>query len=220
MKRVVIFGNGQMAEIAHVYFMDDAPFDVAAFCVDEAHIRNDRFRGLRVIPFESLARTHPPSDYSMFVPIGAKRMNRLRTEKYLQAKEKGYELVSYVSSKAFVSPETKIGENCFIFENNVIQPFVSIGNNVVLWSGNHIGHHTTIMDNCFVASHVVISGNVTVGPYCYFGVNATVRDGIRIAENCVIGAGALIMKNTEENQVFKGRAAESESFPSDRAKVF
>ncbi len=220
MKKVVIFGNGQMAEIAHVYLTYDSSYDVAAFSVDNTHIQCDRFRGLPVVPFEGIRLTHPPSDYLMFVPIGAKRMNRLRTEKYLQAKEKGYEFISYISSKALVAPETKIGENCFIFENNVIQPFVSIGDNVVLWSGNHVGHHTTIMNNCFVASHVVISGNVTVQPYCYLGVNATIRDGITIAENCVVGAGALIMKSTKENQVFKGRAAESESFSSDRANVF
>ena len=95
-------------------------------------------------------------------------------------------------------PDVPIGDNCFVFEANVIQPGVRIGNDVVLWSGNHIGHDVEIGDHCFIASHVVVSGNVTIGNHCFLGVNATVRDGVTIAPRCVIGADALIMKDTEE----------------------
>ena len=44
----------------------------------------------------------------------------------------------------------QIGENSFIFENNVIQPFVRVGNNCILWSGNHVGHRTVLRDHVFV----------------------------------------------------------------------
>ena len=219
MKKVIVFGNGQMAKIAHVYLRHDSPYEVAAFCVDRDYLQGDSFRGLPVLPFEDITATHPPSEYSMFVPIGAKKLNKLRAEKYYQAKEKGYELISYVSPKATICPETEIGENCFIFENNVIQPFARIGNNVILWSGNHIGHHSTIMDHCFLSSHVVISGRVTVEPYSYFGVNSTVRDDILIKKECVIGAGALILRNTKEKEVFVQPPTKKYPFSSDSVNV-
>lgn len=219
MKKVIIFGNGQMAEIAHVYFSLDSQFEVAAFTVDRDHMEGSVFRGLPVIAFEEIAQVYPSSDYGMFVPIGAKKLNSLRAQKYFKAKEMGYTLVNYISSKAVICPETKIGENCFIFENNVIQPFVNIGHNVILWSGNHIGHHTTIGDHCFVTSQVVISGRVTVEPYCYFGVNSTVRDGLTIKEKCIIGAGSLILKNTETKQVYRGEPTKCFRFSSDSVKV-
>jgi sugar O-acyltransferase (sialic acid O-acetyltransferase NeuD family) len=119
-----------------------------------------------------------------------------------ECKGKGYELVSYVSSKALPFGELEVGENTFVFEANVIQPFVRIGRNVIIWSGNHIGHHSTIEDHCFIASHAVISGNVTIGEESFVGVNATFRDGVKVAPRCVIGAGALIMKDTEEGAVY------------------
>jgi sugar O-acyltransferase (sialic acid O-acetyltransferase NeuD family) len=219
MKKVVVFGNGQMAEIAHVYLAYDSPFEVAAFTVDNDYMEGNVFRGLPVVAFEKVVVAYPPSEYDMFVPIGAKNLNGLRAEKYFQAKEMGYRFISYVSPKAVVCPETKIGENCFIFENNVIQPFVTIGNNVILWSGNHIGHHTVIGDHCFVTSHVVISGRVTVEQYCYFGVNSTVRDGLTIKERCIIGAGSLILKNTKGKQVYRGEHTECFRFSSDSVKV-
>ena len=88
----------------------------------------------------------------MFIAMGYKRLNRLRTKFFDSAEEKGYDLISYVSSKAFIWRNVEIGKNCFIFEDNTIQPFVNIGNNVTLWSGNHIGHHSIIEKNCFISS--------------------------------------------------------------------
>jgi sugar O-acyltransferase (sialic acid O-acetyltransferase NeuD family) len=145
----------------------------------------------------------------MFVAIGFTRRNRARSEIYYECKNKGYELISYVNSKAVLWDEVPMGDNCFIFENNVIQPFVRIGSNVIIWSGNHIGHHSVIGNHCFIASHAVISGNCTIEDGCFIGVNATLMDGIRVARNSLIGAGALILHDTVEGAVYKG----SETLP-------
>lgn len=203
-RQIVLFGNGQMAETAHVYMNFDSPFEVVAFCVDGDRIESPSYRGLPLVAFEDVREKYAPERFGMFIPMSAKAVNSMRQKKYDSAKEMGYELVSYVSSRALVLPETRIGDNCFIFEGNVIQPFASIGNDCILWSGNHIGHHSTIGDHCFIASHVVISGRCNIGSNCYFGVNSTVRDGISIGPRCIIGAGALIMRDTEESQVYMG----------------
>ena len=202
--KIVLFGNGQMTETAHVYMNYDSPFEVVAFCVDRQYQTTDTYRDLPLIAFEDVEKCYPPSEFGMFIPMSAKAVNAVREAKFNEAKGKGYNLVSYISPRAHVFPETHIGENCFIFENNVIQPFAHIGDNCILWSGNHIGHHSSIGAHCFIASHVVISGRCTIGSNCYFGVNSTVRDGITIAPQCIIGAGALMMRDTEENQVYMG----------------
>jgi len=204
MEKVILFGNGQMAEIAHCYITRDTDMQVVGFTVDRAYMEDNSFLALPLMPFEEIDDIMPPSEFKMFVPIGAKNMNRMRAEKYAQAKNKGYTFINYVHSNVTIWPETELGENCFIFENNVIQPFTKIGNNVVLWSGNHIGHHTTIGDHCFIASHVVVSGRVTVKPYCYFGVNATIRDGITIEEATIVGAGALMLRGSKPKEVYVG----------------
>ncbi len=83
----------------------------------------------------------PPADHYVFVAIGYGKMNRLRAEKFAAVKTLGYECARYVSSKAFTWPGLTMGENAFIMEANVVQPFASIGANTIIWSGNHIGHH-------------------------------------------------------------------------------
>ena len=218
-KEIILFGNGQMAETAHVYIEHDSPFTVVAFCVDNERIFNATYRGLPLVAFEEVDKIYPPEHYDMFVPISAKNSNTVRETKYYSAKALGYKLISYVSPHAMVGPETHIGENCFIFEANVIQPFSTIGDNTILWSGNHIGHHSSIGSHCFLASHVVISGRVTVGNNCYFGVNSTVRDGVIIAEHCTIGAGALVMRDTEKMQVYMGLPGKRVPQKSDEVDI-
>jgi len=219
MAKVVIFGNGQIASVAYFYLVQDTSHDVVAFTVDRKYIHEEKLFELPVVPFEEVETLFPASENKMLVMISYQKVNKLRSEKYHQAKEKGYELISYVSSKATVYPELNIGDNCFIMENNVIQPFVEIGNDIIMWSGNHIGHHTVIKDHCFLASHVVVSGSVTIEPYCFLGVNATIRDNITISRECIIGAGALILKSTKAKGVYIGPPARLHSKDSSQIEI-
>jgi|TARA_B110000305_G_scaffold235980_1_gene296554 sugar O-acyltransferase (sialic acid O-acetyltransferase NeuD family) len=203
-KKLLIFGLGQAAELALFYFNSDSEYSVEAFSVDEAYMNTHEFCGLPVIAFEDVENKFLPSEYEMFIALGYSEVNIIRKNKYIAAKQKGYNLASYVSSKATIFDTITIGDNCFILENNTIQPFASIGSNVTLWSGNHIGHHSEIGDHVFIASHVVISGGVRVGSQSFLGVNATLRDNISIGEGCVIGAGALVNADVESHHVVKG----------------
>lgn len=216
--KVVVFGTGSFAELAHFYFTHDSDHEVVGFTASRDQIRAPEFCGLPVVAFEDVERTYPPHEFKMFVAVGYRKVNRVRAALYDQAKAKGYRLVTYVSSRC-TNWAKSIGDNCFIFEDNTVQPFVTIGHDVVLWSGNHIGHHSTIEDHCYVTSHVVVSGHVKIGPYCFLGVNATLRDSITIAEACVIGAGALVMKSTTPKQVFLGERTKPFAKDSDEINL-
>jgi len=219
MEKLVIFGNGEIGELAEYYFRNDSKYDVVAFTADEKYIKSDTFCGLPLIGFKDIVLTHPPEEYKMFIALSYSRMNKDRAEKYYKAKELGYDLISYVSSKCTFLTEIPVGDNCFILEDNTIQPFVRIGNNVTLWSGNHIGHESVIEDHCNITSHVVISGHVHIHSYCFIGVNATIRDSITIAQGTLIGAGAVIMKDTVEKGVYLPPKAILSNKKSDEIKI-
>lgn len=217
-KPIVVFGTGDIAELAHFYFETDSAYEVAAFTVDAAYLKEDAFCGRPVVAFEEVASAYPPERFDFFVALSYARLNAVRKQKYLAAKALGYQLASYVSSRASVLNGGRIGDNCFILEDNTVQPFVTIGNNVSLWSGNHIGHHSVIHDHCFLASHIVVSGGVEIGEQCFIGVNATLRDHIRIGERCVVGAGALLLADAEPEGVYVGAGTQRSRVPSTRLK--
>lgn len=218
-KSLVIFGASDIAQLAHFYFKDHPNYTVTAFTVDAAYRSSDRFCGLPLVDFEQLVSVYPPDSHMLFVALGYSKLNAVRKDKYLAAKAAGYRLASYVSPSATVLNGGQIGENCFILEDNTIQPFVVIGNNVTLWSGNHIGHHSTLHDHSFISSHCVISGGVVIGEQCFVGVNATLRDHITIGARCVIGAGALILADAEAEGVYLGEATLRHRVPSTRLRT-
>lgn len=201
-QKIIIFGTGDIAQIANYYFEIDSDFQVVAFTVDKAYCKEDSYESKPLVAFDNIETIYPPTDYKLFIALSYAQMNKLRETKYHEAKVKGYELVSYVSSKCTYLSQFTLGDNCFIFEDNTIQPFVKIGSNVTLWSGNHIGHHSVIHDHNFISSHVVVSGHCIIESNSFIGVNATLGHQVKIGKESLIGAGSIITKNTDEKSVY------------------
>jgi len=212
-KKIIIFGLGDPAQMA-LFYIDDKHYHshdlndelVIAFTVNKEFIKEDKFLDLPVLPFEDLEKLgYTPDEYSLFAPIID---NKLRTKIYNEGKQRGYSFYTYISPYCTYFSKSE-PENCFILEDNTIQPFTKIGNNVILWSGNHIGHHSTLEDNVFVTSQVVISGHCNIKKGAYLGVNSTIRNEIIIGENCIIGMGAVVVKDCEPNKTYIGSPAKT-----------
>ena len=207
MAKVIIFGVLDTAELAHYYLQHDSEHEVVAFAVNRQYIQEESFHGLPIVAFEDVEKIFPPSEYLFFAPMTGRNMNRNREGVYNEVKAKGYQFISYISSHATIFDKSVVGDNCFILEDNTIQPFTKIGNNVVMWSGNHIGHHSIIKDHVFFTSHVVMSGHCEIGSYSFFGVNCTIRDYTHIAQGTLVGMASAITKETEEWGIYIGNPA-------------
>lgn len=203
-RKLVIIGAGEFATIAYEYFSVDTDYEIVGFAVEPEYIKEPTLNGLPVVPLDTVDTHFPPAEVEAFVAVTYTKLNRIRKRFYETAKEKGYRFASYISPRAFVWRTAVIGENVFIFENNVIQHGCVIGDNVVLWSGNHIGHQSRIEPHCYLSSHVVVSGYCEIGSCTFIGVNTTVADNIKIGKDNFIAAGALVNKNTEDGAICKG----------------
>lgn len=204
---VLVFGNLLSASLAGYCLAHDSPFKVAAFTVDQAYIKDTQHEGLPLVPFETLERTHPPSDYRLIIPMGYHRINGLRRARFEAARARGYDFVSYVSSRASTWPDLHVGDNVLIYEHAIVQPFARIGDNCIIRSGAHISHHCRVADHAFVAAEVAMGGEGTVGEQAFVGVGAVLRDRIRIAPRSFIGAGAVVVQDTEADGVYVGNPA-------------
>jgi sugar O-acyltransferase (sialic acid O-acetyltransferase NeuD family) len=215
---IIIFGVGETALLAYEYFTHDSPYKVVAFAADSQYIQQEKINGIDVVDINDIGELFPSNKYLGFVAASSTSLNRVRNKQYTRVKSLGYQLVSYISSKAFVWHNCVIGENCFILENNTLQPYTEIGNNVVMWSGNHLGHRSLIKDNCFISSHCVISGYCVIEENCFLGVNSTIENNIVISKDSFIGAGAIIRKNTAEKSFMQSPATEAAK--ADSHKIF
>jgi len=219
MKKLIIFGAVDIAQIAKYYFDIDSDYKVVAFTVNKQYINENIIDGVDVVAFETLDQHYSPEEYDVFVAVSYADMNKLREGICEKVKKKGYKLASYISSKCSYLSQFQPGENAFIFEDNTIQPFVKIGDNVTMWSGNHIGHHSTIESNNFISSHVVISGHCTIKEHCFLGVNATLAHKVTLNEGTLLGAGTIINKDTEINGVYVPARSVKLDKTSDKIKL-
>lgn len=206
--KLIIVGDSAFAEVAYEYFTVDSAYEVVAFAVESSYLKRTELFGLPVVALENVREQFPANEHSFYVATVYTQLNRLRTRLLIRMEELGYSPASYISSRAAVWRNVTVGTHCFIFENNVLQPFCSIGKNVVLWSGNHIGHHSKVGANTFIASHAVVSGFVDIGSNCFIGVNATFGNNLLIGDDCVIGAGALVTKDLAANHIVRGGSSE------------
>lgn len=207
-KKLLLFGIRDFAQIACEYFTRDSEYEVAAFVVDREYLREPELLGHEIVPFDEVSSRFPPSQYEVHVCVVYDNLNRTRAEICNRFKEKGYTLARYISSRAFVSPTAKIGEHCFVFEGNTVQPFVTIGDNVILWSGNHVGHHSVLGHHLFISSHVVISGWCTIGDNVFIGVNATLANNTVIGKETWAMHGAIIAGTIPPNSFVKTHQSE------------
>lgn len=213
MKKLVIVGAGEFAEIAWEYFTHDSEHTVAGFAVEQRYLQQSTFLGLPVVAFEEIERAFPPNAHQVYVAVTYTQLNRARRRLFESCRAMGYDFASYVSSRAFVWRTAVIGSNCFIFENNVIQHGCVIGDNCVLWSGNHIGHRTVVEDHCYLSSHVVLSGYCRVGSGSFIGVNAAFADKTSLGADSFVAAGAVVNQSSSVvGGLYRGA-------PAERSKV-
>lgn len=207
-RKIIIIGDSAFAEVAAEYFDHDSDHQVVGFAVEQAYLKRESLLDRPVVAVETMASVFPPDEHDVFVAITYTQLNRLRTRLLAVAKSMGYCPASYVSSRAFVWRNVRLGEHCFIMENNVVQPFVEIGDNVVLWSGNHIGHHSRIEENVFISSHVVVSGYCVIGRNTFLGVNATLANNVTMAEDNWCGPNVTLMGDTKPGELYPAVAGE------------
>lgn len=195
MSKIIIYGNGDFAKLMYLYFQSDSGFQVVAFCADKKYIHEREIYGLKVYDFETIEKEFEVERFKMFVAIGYGNM-RARERMFYKAKNKGYDLINYVSSTVIMSPNINLGENNAILHGVIIEPNVDIGNNNIIWSSTTICHDGRIGDHNFIAAGTVIGGFSKIDDLCFIGFNSTIIQNIHILNESLIGAKSLQLSNT------------------------
>jgi sugar O-acyltransferase (sialic acid O-acetyltransferase NeuD family) len=201
----VIVGAGAFAEVAKCYFEEFSNKKINKFAINEEFVNSASNVSEELMTIEELLLCNP-REYEVFIAIGYSKMNEVRAKVFRQFLDAGFQFLTFVHPSIKIWSNSSIGRNCFIFEDNTLQPFTHIGDNTILWSGNHIGHHSVVGKNCFISSHVVVAGSCQIGDNSFIGVNATLHDGVSIGEKSLIGAGAIISRNTSAGSVYVPKA--------------
>jgi acetyltransferase-like isoleucine patch superfamily enzyme len=120
-----------------------------------------------------------------------------------------------------IFPNAKIGENCNICANSLVENDVAIGNNVTIKSGVQLWDGITVEDNVFIGPNATFTNDLyprsknpdwklqrtIIKKGASIGANATILCGITIGENAMIGAGSVVTKDVPAGEVWVGNPA-------------
>lgn len=217
MKKLVIFGNSAMARIAHFYFSRDSDYRVVAFTVDAPYNDKGPLCGLDVLDFDRVPDTHPPASHDMFVAVGPSRMNAVREEKFHEARRRGYRLASYVSPRAVC--DSAVGENTFVADMAVINPFVRIGDDNYFYDGSVCSNDSVIGNHCYLSPRTYVGTFCDVRDNSILGAGAVLKSGVVVAPRTLVGAAAYISANTEEKGVYGEKGSKLYGCISDKVDI-
>ena len=205
-RKLLIFGNSILAKVMLFYFQRDSSYDVVGFTVDRKYIYTASFCDLQVFPFEDIEKTHPKTEFEVFVAIGPSKMNAVRKDVYKRVKSKGYDCATYISSNAIC--DSPLGENCFVGDMSIIHPFVKIGYNNFFFEKVFIGNDSVIKNNCYFSPLSTIGTFSEINSNCVLGTGSIIKTSVKIAEKTLIGASSYISINSKVNGVYAQRSSE------------
>lgn len=120
-----------------------------------------------------------------------------------------------------VFPGAKIGANCNICAQVLIENDVVIGNNVTIKSGVQLWDGLRVEDNVFIGPNVTFANDrfprskvypekflqTTIKTGASIGANATILPGVVIGENAMVGAGSVVTRDVPSGAIVVGNPA-------------
>jgi len=203
-KGIIIYGSGEFAKLVAFYLSTDSHYKVEAFTVDKKYTNTTKTPN--IIPFEDIDSIFPPQNYDMLIAIGYKCM-RNREKMFNRARNKGYKLINFISSKALYYNDLVIGDNNIILPATHIEPNVVIGDNNIFWSDTLLCHGLQLGNHNYIAPKVVLGANSTIGDLCFFGTRSTMIDQLNIEDETFLVAGSTLFIDTENCYRYSGNPA-------------
>ena len=122
-----------------------------------------------------------------------------------------------------ILPKARIGRNCNICAQVLIENDVFIGDNVTIKSGVQIWDGITIEDNVMIGPNVTFTNDLVprskaknwtltktiIKKNASLGANSTIIAGIIIGEYSLIGAGSVVTKNIPPYTVWYGNPSQT-----------
>lgn len=207
MKKIVIIGAGGHSRSVMDIILQQGQYEIAG-CLDPSFEKRAFVEGMNEIPIlgndDLLKELKNRGIEYAFVALGDNMLRQKLTDK---VRAYGLELINVISSKAYLSPRSKIGSGVCIMAGAAINVNADIGDGAIINTNASVDHDCRIGDFVHVAPGTAISGSTNVGTGTHIGTNSSVIDGIHIGSWSYIGAGTTVVADIPDHVMAYGAPA-------------
>lgn len=112
-------------------------------------------------------------------------------------------LATIKSNTSLISKYASVGDGSCVMHKVVINAGAKVGVNCILNTNSLIEHDTTIGNHCHISTGAIINGGVEIGNGCFLGSGVIIREGVKIGADSIISAGEVVMNDVPPKTIFK-----------------
>ena len=202
MDKILLIGAGGHARSCIDVLEKENQFEIAGLIEKDERMFNESL-GYPVIGTDDDLNILRQQYKNALITVGQIKSPKNRIKLYQLLKELDFTLPVIVSSRAYVSKHSQIGEGSIIMHGVIVNANAKIGNNCIVNNRTLIEHDVVIGDHCHIATGAIINGEVSVENETFIGSGVVAKQAISIGKNCVIGAGVVLKNDIESNKVVK-----------------
>ena len=203
--RVIGLGAGGHAKVVLETLAAMGGFDVVGLLDPRDELTGASVHGVPVLgEDELLGREYDEGVTHAFIGLAGSGDTRPRRRLFDLARSHGFEIVSAVHPRAFVSPSAVLGDGATILAASVVNTDARLGRNVIVNTGAIVEHDCRIGDHVHVASGARLASGVRVDEGAHIGLGASIVQGLHVGAGSTVGAGAVVVRDVEPGVVTVG----------------
>ncbi|WP_206611180.1 NeuD/PglB/VioB family sugar acetyltransferase [Halobacteriovorax sp. HLS] len=137
------------------------------------------------------------------ITVGQIKSPEVRKRLFTTASQLGASFPTFISSRAYVSKYSTIGQGCIVMHGATIQANSIVGENCIINDHSLVEHDCTVGRNCHISTGALINGGVSVGDDTFIGSRAVIFQSVSIGEKVVVGAGVVVKENIADGVMLK-----------------
>lgn len=188
---VLIGGGGHCVSVIDI-IENDNKFNILGIL--DSNPNKNFLMGYKVLGDDNLIPDLVKQNNYFIITVGQIKNFSIRKNIYNTLTKYNAKIATIISSLAYVSKHSFIGEGSIVMNHAVINANSSIGKNCIINTKSNIEHGVSVGDFCHISTCSVINGDSEIGSGTFIGSNATISNGISIKDSSIISAGEFIKK--------------------------
>ncbi len=183
MKKILIYGSKDFAKTVR-HLVEDCGYETVGMIDD--YSLGDEIIGT----FDEVQKKYSSKDYSVVLAIGYNNL-AARWGIYKKIKESGYDVLTLIHPRAYVSKSATVLEGSMVMAGAVVDVDAIVSEVSVLWPGVVLNHDSIIGKNVFVSPNATICGFSKVGDHSFIGAGSVIVDHQQVPDNSFVKANKL-----------------------------